>query len=969
MQTGHDAAEQALAEIHALGIHEASVRAERYARLRANPAFRRLKEAFDLWCALWFWPPELLDQAPLPQEFATGEPSVEARNTARRVAAEHRFFHWELEFPDVFGADAEGFDAVVGNPPWENLQPNPEEFFSAVDPLFRTHGHVQKGERRSELFGHDREVERRWLLYRDYFKGFSNWVSYAGFPFGDRTTHSADEKPSHDFNLGGGGRSSFEVSQRRHNKWKKHREESSGYVDADHPFRRQVGRIFTYKLFLETAHALLRSGGRLGMLVPSGLHGDAWSQPLRELFLERCDWEWLFGFENHERIFDIHRSFKFNAVIVRKDDKTTAIRVAFMRRHLADWERAENVATLYPLARVLQFSPHTKAILEIQSDRDLEVLTKIYSNAVLLGDQGPDGWHFRYAIEFMMNTDAKLFPPRPIWEEWGYRPDEYGRWVKGPWKPIAELWTELGLGPARPAPVDKECARHIEEGIASGEVGKTAWSIRCAEPPYDTLPISRADIPEGIILSREADAWIREHEIPVVTFTEANGRPLKITLENDKGEREEIEARGPATALPLYEGRMVGQFDFSEKGWVSGKGRSATWDDIPWTSKEVRPQFLLSSAANRALASCPSRLKLSHMRVGSATNHRSAIGTALAGVPTGDTAAVFWKHSPHFVLATAAILNSLVFDNVTRNRLVGLHLDYHVYAQNPLPRLLASGLFSLDSCAASLCMAGTAFAPSWLYRDPRIGWRRQWHMTEKTRLRTRCMIEAIVASLFRLSADDLKQILPDTAWPQAALSKKSFTRRLNPKAFWRVDQDRHPEHRLTVLALVAFHDLQEKIAACSGDVAAGVEAFCNQNDGEGWMLPETLRLADYGLGHDDRAQQPQPVRSCFGPRFYDWQLAQTTEESWRECHLHARNLLGEEGYQALLREIERGEDAEEDPHTGPAGGTAPTRTGTHSGGSTADAPPAANTRPPSGDAPPGYLFDVEDRPLFHKGDR
>ncbi len=47
-----------------------------------------------------------------------------------------------------------------------------------------------------------------------------------------------------------------------------------------------------------------------------------------------------------------------------------------------------------------------------------------------------------------------------------------------------------------------------------------------------------------------------------------------------------------------------------------------------------------------------------------------------------------------------------------------------------------------------------------------------------------------------------------------------------------------------------------------------------------------------------------PVRECFGPRFYDWQLAQSPEESWRECHLHARNLLGPDGYQALLDELE-----------------------------------------------------------------
>jgi hypothetical protein len=113
-----------------------------------------------------------------------------------------------------------------------------------------------------------------------------------------------------------------------------------------------------------------------------------------------------------------------------------------------------------------------------------------------------------------------------------------------------------------------------------------------------------------------------------------------------------------------------------------------------------------------------------------------------------------------------------------------------------------------------------------------------------------------------------------------------------------------PELRHTVLTLIAFHDLEAKIREHGGDRDAGIAAFLAQNDGEGWLLPETLRLADYGLGHDERAQHHQPVASRLGPRFYDWQLTQTAEESWRECHLHARNLLGEAGYQKLLAEID-----------------------------------------------------------------
>ena len=76
----------------------------------------------------------------------------------------------------------------------------------------------------------------------------------------------------------------------------------------------------------------------------------------------------------------------------------------------------------------------------------------------------------------------------------------------------------------------------------------------------------------------------------------------------------------------------------------------------------------------------------------------------------------------------------------------------------------------------------------------------------------------------------------------------------------------------------------------------------------GWC--RRVRLADYGLGHDDRAKVHQPVASRLGPRFYDWQLAQSPEESWRECHLHARNLLGEAGYRHLVEETELEQRAE-----------------------------------------------------------
>jgi hypothetical protein len=243
--------------------------------------------------------------------------------------------------------------------------------------------------------------------------------------------------------------------------------------------------------------------------------------------------------------------------------------------------------------------------------------------------------------------------------------------------------------------------------------------------------------------------------------------------------------------------------------------------------------------------------------------------------------------------------------------------------------------------AAKLNWISNCFAHLWLKLDASIAScnvpyeHSRLALTPHERTRAQLILNALVAAAFLLKTGEWVWILRDCDWHERMLRDDEFARTLNLKGFWRVDKDKHPEHRHTVLSLVAFQDLQEKIAASGGEVAAGIEAFCNQNDGEGWMLPETLRLADYGLGHDERAREHQPVRECFGARFYDWQLAQTPEESWRECHLHARNLLGPEAYQRLIDEIEG-----HAPHPGPL----PTGEGDGRGG--------------------GHLFETEHLPLF-----
>ena len=575
-------------------------------------------------------------------------------------------------------------------------------------------------------------------------------------------------------------------------------------------------------------------------------------------------------------------------MVVEKGGETGAIRTAFMRRNLDDWERAEELATRYSRAQIARFSPRSRAILEIQSPRDLEILEKIYANSVLLGDDGPGGWGIRYAREFDMTGDSRLFPPRPQWEAKGYRPDEYSRWLLGGWRPIEELWAELGVDPARPQPAEPELAGWLFDAAAGperraaearflhgrllkpGDAARTDWRLRCAAPPYDRLPVPRAALPPGIILSRDADAYLREDQI-----------------------------RG--VALPLYQGIMIRPFVPSAQGWISGTGLQAKWthnlpSDLSW-----RPQYLMNQDDFVGTHPTLRPAKIGYRRIARSTDARSFMGAILPSFPCGDSVFLLHVESGGIdrSLSAIALLNSFVFDWNIRQRLGATNLSWYVLAEGFLPHdpesQLASGVGTMNLTAPnfsplSVSLRATAAAGS------------SGALLHGERLRMRSMIDAVACAMYGCDADDLHYILRDSDLPAADVSVAGRrTNSLDVRGFWRVDRDVPPEHRHTVLTLVALHDLEAAIEAAGGDRERGIRAFLSQNGGAGWLLPETLRLADYGLGRDDRARHPQPVASRLGPRFYDYQLAQTAGEAQRESHLHARNLLGPFRYESLRR--------------------------------------------------------------------
>ena len=80
-------------------------------------------------------------------------------------------------------------------------------------------------------------------------------------------------------------------------------------------------------------------------------------------------------------------------------------------------------------------SPKSLSLVELRTQRDLDIFRTIYHHSIRIGDEHAD-WEITYGTEFHMTGDSKQFPPRVQWEAKGYTPDVFGRWI-GPGQEVA----------------------------------------------------------------------------------------------------------------------------------------------------------------------------------------------------------------------------------------------------------------------------------------------------------------------------------------------------------------------------------------------------------------------------------------------------------------------------------------------------------------------------------------------------
>ena len=117
--------------------------AQRYRDLQDDTDVVRNRRVADAWCAA-FLISKTPDQSAITQATLDGIADETAPQAVLdgidQLASRHRLFHWHLEFPDIFkvasGSSAwtGGFSAMLGNPPWERVKLQEQEYFAAREP-------------------------------------------------------------------------------------------------------------------------------------------------------------------------------------------------------------------------------------------------------------------------------------------------------------------------------------------------------------------------------------------------------------------------------------------------------------------------------------------------------------------------------------------------------------------------------------------------------------------------------------------------------------------------------------------------------------------------------------------------------------------------------------------------------------------------------------------------------------------
>jgi len=301
---------------------------------------------------------------------------------ARQLAAEERFLNWQVFFPGVW-SDWEserltgGFDAVIGNPPWDRMKLQQVEWFAA---------------RRREISLAQRASDRTRMIRA---------LETAGDPLAADFA-KANERAEAATNLA-----------RR---------------CGDYPLL-SGGDLNIYSLFVERAMTLVKPSGMVGLLTPSGIASDKTAAPFFKGVATGGRLKALYDFENKKIFFpDVHASFKFCAFVASPSPLPEPAQCAFYLHNVAEIADSNRC---FPLsaADFARLNPNTGTAPIFRTRRDAALTTAIYGRLPVLVDRSTGAevkaWPVKYATMFHMTNDSGLFRTRQELEE------QEGAWPTG----------------------------------------------------------------------------------------------------------------------------------------------------------------------------------------------------------------------------------------------------------------------------------------------------------------------------------------------------------------------------------------------------------------------------------------------------------------------------------------------------------------------------------------------------------
>ena len=333
--------------------------------------------------------PESVDPADPIRQRTFWPAFIELWNSARRIANRENFLHWQVAFPGVWrdwqdDNPVGGFDAIIGNPPWDRIKLQEVEWFATRSPKL--------------ALAPTAAARRRGIKQ----------LREQGDPLAD----------------------DFDAAKLRADRLGQLIRASGHYPLLG------GGDINLYSLFVERAMRLVKPDGIVGLLTPSGIYADKTAARFFKSVSTSGRVSGLFDFENRKIFFpDVHASFKFCALIFGGEERRfPETECAFF---LHDTAAIHNPDRCFPLAPsdFARVNPNTGTAPIFRTRRDADITRRIYEHHPVLVDRSGDeelrAWPVRYYSMFHMTNDSHLFRTAAQLEADGFYPVQGNRWKKG----------------------------------------------------------------------------------------------------------------------------------------------------------------------------------------------------------------------------------------------------------------------------------------------------------------------------------------------------------------------------------------------------------------------------------------------------------------------------------------------------------------------------------------------------------